>query len=258
MKRLRSFIIFLALLVLACALAVHMNRNWYFFVKNPFDRKYPFLSPYTVETDRNNNVYLIDDQLKRIIKMNDEGEVLFVLLGRSRGMDGFYRADDIAADENNNIYIVNSIENVKDGYAGEQVIQKYLPDGAFDREVFRINRSEEDRLTRNRYISSNISVSGDKVSFFLYDRDRGSLFYEVDTAGGDARELFRIPGEAVFIKFTKDAKGDIYLTRLDGMFYKCSPDGDLSVISLPYPADEMVFPWDAGSSLNGSVYVSNL
>ena len=244
--------------LLTVILSVHMYINMDFFVENPFTRSYSFQSPALVAVDPEDNIYLVDDGLRRILKMDPEGIVSHVITGGSRKEKEFYRADDITTDIEGNLYVLNSVENLQDGYVEKQQVVRYLPNGKYDQVVMEFDRSRDERLRRDLFIASNISVRGNALYYFLLRKNTGTLYFKYDLQERIPRKIFTIGSLNKLIRFAQNKNQEIFLTKLDGKVYKTNMHGELAVIPLPYPEETLSMPWDVSCTKEGDVYISDI
>ncbi|HNS26154.1 MAG TPA: hypothetical protein PKK85_08810, partial [Methanobacteriaceae archaeon] len=83
--------------------------------ESPFSTEFSFQFPFLAGSDSENNLYLLDNGVKRLTKIKPDGEVVFSLNGGKRGEGEFYQAWKMAIDKKDRVYIFNGVRNIKDG-----------------------------------------------------------------------------------------------------------------------------------------------
>jgi class 3 adenylate cyclase/HAMP domain-containing protein len=260
----RVWVVFFVILAVAASLSLFVYQHREFFTKdkNPLQRNFQFQNPYLVAKDSRNNTILVDSREKRLTKIDPKGKVLFSIDGGSREAGKFYLAIDLAVDSKDNIYLVNVVVDIVDGYPGIYEILRFTPDGKFDTKLFSYTRSKAERENRDAQILGNIQVVKDYVYFVFYkdkigSREKGCIFYRVPVQGGKPEEVVTIPGRQNFITIAGTVPGKIYMTKLDGKIYRVEEGGDIFPYSLP-GGQTIVAPWGLRVGTDGSVYVSDI
>lgn len=257
MKKFFTSITFkLGLLLLLC---YHVYTNPPSLKENIFKNVMPFESPYIVVADSKNDIYLIDKRSRRITRMDTAGNVRFILKGGDRGPDRFYRAADIAVDEQDRLYVLNAVDNLDDGYVEKNTILRYFPDGRFDKVVAELPRTKEERLNEDRLIVSNISVEDGWVYFFMAEKGLGTSLFRLNGETGIRERVLTMPTEERAISMCAAPDGRRYMTKLDGRVYTLQPDGTTKAFPLPdLGPDAIFFPWDVEVDGSGNMYVSDI
>jgi predicted MFS family arabinose efflux permease len=96
-----------ALVLALSAIAVIFENFNYVFDDNPFVKEHPFDSPSGVFAGNAGRTYIIDEGKKKVLVLNKDKELEFVINGGSKDDDFFY-ASQITDDENGNIYIADA------------------------------------------------------------------------------------------------------------------------------------------------------
>jgi len=80
---------------------------------NTFNFIYNFSFPSFAVSDSNGFIYLVDDQQKRLTKMDKEGRIIFTKYGGTNNKTGFYQLWSIEFDSNDNLYCFDIYNDVK-------------------------------------------------------------------------------------------------------------------------------------------------
>jgi class 3 adenylate cyclase/HAMP domain-containing protein len=227
--------------------------------ENIFKNVMPFESPFIVIADSKNDIYLIDKRSRRITKMSPAGDVSYILKGGDRARGRFYRAADIAVDDQDRLYVLNAVDNLDDGYVEKNTILRYHPDGRFDKVIAELPRTKQERLGEDRLIVSNINVEDGWVYVFMTEKGAGTSLYRFNGETGMRERVLTIPTEERTIAMCETRDGKRYMTKLDGCVYLLRADGTMTALRLPdLGPDAMFFPWDVEVDDSGHIYTSDI
>ncbi len=99
---------------------------WKWMFVSPF-KSFALESPYTSASDESGNLYVIDRSNTRILKISEDGELLWKIDGSDKTFDS---ADNIACDSKGNIYVHDTKIAKGVRLASERVL-KFSPEGKF-------------------------------------------------------------------------------------------------------------------------------
>jgi class 3 adenylate cyclase/sugar lactone lactonase YvrE len=163
--------------------------------------KVDLVNPDIIKSDAAGNLYVMQ-RYDKIVKFDGHDRVLFEIekksgFGRNYAYPWLF---DVAAD--GHVYVLYYIQDRATGKtAGEQVL-RYGPDGAFDRVVFRADRSGENAAQRDRlYTVLGLAADGDGLRLLLTQAD-GTLALarlgpDGTEAGRTAIDVYNVSGMCV-------------------------------------------------------------
>ncbi len=167
-------------IILAVILAVVCFQNLKVFFQNPFSKAFYFDYPSFVTTDTGLNKYVIDRSKRRVFKLNNEGQIEFVLNGGSKEQGSFFYAVELAVDPAGNLFILNSVLDRNGFFMEREEILKYDSKGKFIGIIYSINYGEEDhnpaivqrgQIQTLRYSNNGLSwllIDGTGIKVFKY------------------------------------------------------------------------------------------
>ncbi|MCX7821295.1 MAG: HAMP domain-containing protein [Brevinematales bacterium] len=252
-----KYIIFyiLTIVIVLISSFLFFNRNR--FSKGIFDTIFKFNSPYLVESDNENNLYLLDNRSKRISKIDINGKIDFVIEGGKRNKEDIYLVLDMKV-HNNYLYVVNVIVDLVDGYAGIYEIKRYNNKGKYDKTLFRYIRSKEERLSREgEIIAGTLQIVDDYIYYVFYKKDSGSVLYKQNINTGEKIAVISIPEKLTAISMSGIEPGNIYLSKLNGKIYQIDKNGKLREFFYISPFS-LKAPWGINFDKEGNIYVSDI
>lgn len=252
-----KYIIFFSFLLAFTIISVIIFLNRNILTKGIFDNSFKFSSPYLVESDSENNLYLLDNRSKRISKIDKNGKIDFIIEGGKRNKEDIYLVLDMKV-HNNYVYVVNVIVDLVDGYAGIYEIKRYNSKGKYDKTLFRYVRNKEERLGREaEIIAGTLQVVDDYIYYIFYKKDTGSVLYKQNIKTGEKTQVLSIPEKLSAISMSGTEPGNIYLTKLNGKIYQIDKNGklkDFFYIS-PFP---LKAPWGINFDKSGNIFISDI
>ncbi|MGC8769856.1 MAG: adenylate/guanylate cyclase domain-containing protein [Brevinematia bacterium] len=253
----KNYIIFFNLLLafIIISLILFLNRNS--LSKGIFDNTFKFNSPYLVESDSDNNLYLLDNRSKRISKIDKNGKIDFVIEGGKRNKEDIYLVLDMKV-YNNYVYVVNVIVDLVDGYAGIYEIKRYNSKGKYDKTLFRYVRNKEERLGREaEIIAGTLQIVDDYIYYVFYKKNSGSILYKQNIKTGEKTQVLSIPEKLSAISMSGTEPGNIYLTKLNGKIYQIDKNGKLRDFFYISPSP-LKAPWGINFDKSGNIFISDI
>jgi predicted MFS family arabinose efflux permease len=168
-----------------------------------------------IVTDSDNNKFIIDNSMRRVVKINSEGTVEFILNGGERDSDSFFYASDIAVDEDGDIYVLEFNYFTATDYVQRQRILKYSKYGDLAKTIYTKGYSDKSYLGNGRLI--NIKYSNGKLHCVLRDDSKYSII-KIDKETGSFEEMksfaFNNPQENIIdFDYTNDLKNIVFVTK---------------------------------------------
>ncbi|MCX8059493.1 MAG: MFS transporter [Spirochaetes bacterium] len=137
----------------------------------PFTKFVSFNMPYRIVGDRSNNIYVIDNSKRRIIKFDQEGYIKYIINGGLRDNGKFFYAEDFVFDDNENLYVVNRIPDKGGFYTISEEIVRYSKDGKYLDKIFKIEYKEKDSNLIQKGKINKIIYSNKQIKWFYLDKD---------------------------------------------------------------------------------------
>lgn len=251
--------------ILICALLflpflIYQAKDIY--SQNPLDANLYFENPSFIAAGPSNDFYVIDQSMKRLVKINDAGDVDFFLKGGSRKPGGFFYASELAVDPAGYFYVLNRVLDADGAFVEKEEVLRYSPGGKYNRVVFSKDYPEGERPLREGWISS-IACDKDDVYFYYKEQNHVTML-KVPLSGGpvETRKIFSLENARVLLV---DVKG----SEKDDRFVYTTKKGEIISIdqghtSLLYSAGDVndpggiTIPWKIALDKHGYVYFTDL
>lgn len=261
MKKLRVIIfagLILASLGSLCGIAVSY-RN---LTENPFSRTLDFQYPSFASTDSSGAHYIIDQSRRRVIACAPDGTVRAIVLGGSREKGSFFYANEVAADGDGRIYVLNWVLDRSGFFMDREEIVRFTADGSFDAVLYSRTYGEADRIPSlvQRGQLSSLSASGDLLRWLQTDaKGIHSWVMTLSTGTAESAPAAPLPDADILISSAarSDAETLVYATKKGEVVEQRR--GKPSV--LLYSADAqkgLSVPWSVGISAGGDLFFSDL
>lgn len=137
-----------------------------------------------VESDANDNLFVIDQSMKRLVRTNPSGVLTSVIASDTGRKNCSVLFSDIVADNSGAFYVLCTVLDAQGYYVESEEINRYTPEGKFDRLLYRVEYDKESRPIRtgrlktldirdnfiyfynvgqNKIIQNRLALSGDNV-----------------------------------------------------------------------------------------------
>lgn len=185
MKNIISAII---LILLSVILSIFCFKNRDIFTPNIFNKNFKINYFTGINIDSKNDIYIIADKYKKLIKFNINGEISYILEGGKQSPGHFYEIMDICFDEKDNFYLLNSVSDENFIIKKIQVL-KYSPDGKYQNTILDL-KYNNDKLYSLPI--TKIFISGNHLYYFERDKEAGifSMFKKDLATNKVTKELF--------------------------------------------------------------------
>lgn len=231
MKRILIYAIMAAAAVWVYANRAELNTS-------PFEKRYPFVSPYWAVADAKGDMYMVDGQSRRITKITRSGEVLWHMTGPGGGAAGeVYWVYDMALDKNGALNVFYQ-RRFTGGSDITYEIDRFTPDGAF------AGRTVVDSAAE--FIGGFVLTPEPLKEFmyFLYQRDEavGMVIKRYDPASGKIDDAGGAPIDYNKLEMVaRDNSGKYYFVNMDGGIFSFYPGGGTAEVvaapgSVPFPS----------------------
>lgn len=163
MKKEYIHILIAILLILTLGGYVYYNRT--IISETDPTGKFEISNPAKIVQDNQQNKYIIDNSMRRVVKLNSNNHVDFFINGGKRSTRGFFNAVDVAADDEGNLYILELVYYEGTAYTERQRILKYNGSGNFVKTLYSKDFFEEEQLGEGRY--ANLKYINGKLLLHL-------------------------------------------------------------------------------------------
>lgn len=190
---------------------------------NPLNRHMEFSSPYKFITAAGGGKFVIDNGKQRIIRINQNGESVYTIKSETEKDSGPACMQDIAADENNNLYVHNYVQDIKGLFTIEEYIDRYDSYGKKTGRIYFYKHEKPDSLLVVNWSLLNLKYRKGLVSWIRFDGDK--IIYctynpaDKSTAAAE-KVLFKIP-DALSVIASIDAldpENYSYITKQGDIF----------------------------------------
>ncbi|THB66249.1 MAG: MFS transporter, partial [Spirochaetaceae bacterium] len=137
----RALLISIALFVCAIIAIVLLlpNAIW-----PPFSSSLPLEYPVYAHKGDNDQLFVIDSSLRRIVSLSADGELSFALNGGSREDQSFFYAKEISSLDDGSFLVLNNRLDEKGFYLTHEEIQLYNSHGEYEKTLVRREYTEKD------------------------------------------------------------------------------------------------------------------
>ncbi|MDF2961488.1 MAG: hypothetical protein K0S39_3223 [Paenibacillus sp.] len=233
MKKVIAALLLVMILASAAGFYVYQNRDAV--VSSPFRRDLPFGSMSNALADEQNNLFVIDNSKKTIVKLNSSGDVIYAVTANDTAGE-IYNFNELAADKQGNLY---TVKTTLDSYGltvkSEQII-RFTPKGEQDQIFFRKEYTDKSERKRYRLGSlKSLKVRGDMLTFFVDDFN-GITLYQTAVGGTDPKAAitYKLPEGKYVAGVTGTMAGQVYVSARSGEIYRMQ-EGGLSELIYPLP-----------------------
>ncbi|HBV97860.1 MAG: hypothetical protein JL50_18005 [Peptococcaceae bacterium BICA1-7] len=232
------------------------------FFQNPFDTNLHFTNPSFVTSDRENNMYVIDQSRKRIVKVTESGDVNFIVEGGKRESGSFFTASELTVDEKGDFYVLNIVLDPEGAYVQKEEILRYNQEGKFSNTVYSKEYPENEGPLREGWISSLSCLDG-KIYCYFKGQDDVEL-YTIPRDGGSIetkKVLFLENARVVLVDIKGDGKGGFHYTTKKGDIYTSDNGGAPALrytVGGKDGSEGMSIPWRLNADSVGNIYFADL
>lgn len=225
----------LLVLLLAALLGVFVFQERHLLAQNPLNRELPFVSLSKAIADQHDNLFLIDNAKKTILKLDGSGTLLFAIHSEAGKNGEQFRFNDMTVDDENRLYAVRTLLDPYGLTVKAEQIVRYAADGTFDRVIF---NQEYDGTKDRRYRIGSLKspqLKQGELYFFNDERTKVTMY----RLGPDQTEpapvfSFGLPANKYLAEIEGFVPGSIYYSARSGEIYKVGESGE-SALTYPLP-----------------------
>jgi predicted MFS family arabinose efflux permease len=229
---------------------------------NPFSRTLSFAYPSFSSSDAAGSRYIIDQSRRRVVACAPDGTIRAVIHGGSREPGTFFYANEVIADAEGRIYILNWVLDRSGFFMEREEILRYSSSGKFETVLYARRYEENQRVPSlvQRGQLSSLSIRGDHVRWFQTDeRGINSWIMTVSSSNVESALAADLPRADLLVSGVArvDAETIVYITKKGKIIRQ--QRGVLPVVL--YSADaqkSLSIPWSIGVNAQGDVFFSDL
>ncbi|MCU6791686.1 HAMP domain-containing protein [Paenibacillus sp. WQ 127069] len=222
----------LTVLIVASGYVVYQKSD--VMTSSPWQRNVPLSSISKAITDKQNNLYVIHNSKKSIVKLDPQGTVLYTIKTNDTLSD-IHSFNGLAVDNEGNLYTSKMTLDPYGLVVKSERIVRFSPTGQEEDSFFPLSYSNPAEAKRFRYGSlKSLDVQNDVLTFFVENGDKVTM-YRMPTGG----ELGATPQPAGSWqlpagKFVAGVVGNnanlVYITARSGEIYRINDGGQAEQI----------------------------
>lgn len=186
----------------------------------PTENKLTFNGLSSAVCDSHDKLYTIDNSRKRITKIDSNGKVQYIIQNKN----SLEATVDMAIDENENLYVMNTILDSGGHFVDGEEIVKYTSDGKLSKVIYKIEYEKGKKPIRTGYLKTlkikdkklyfyNIKENAIKLNSISLDDYSCNLVYDINI--DYAPYIYNITGLETGKIFYSTKKGEIYKIGLE-------------------------------------------
>ncbi len=164
-------------------LALTGIREWKDWYEIRPGREVELVNPYLAQADAQGNIYVIDEERSRVLKVNRDQKVEFLLKSNEKEADTFWYAEDLAFGEDGKIYLLDASWDETGSAIGRECILVYDRDGNYEDTILDI--SYEEWVNKHKLFA--LTCVENSLYYVQSDQDGFSMF-RISLENGEIRE----------------------------------------------------------------------
>lgn len=254
----RRIALFAAAMVLCIGFAGANSR----YLKEDLFNQYISLDyPSSSTVDTAGNVYVIDQSKQRVVAFSQDGHYLYQILGGSRQENSFYSAEDIKADENGNLYLLDVVLAADGSAIEKERIIKFDKKGRYVSSLYEMVYEEEDRPLMSGRIQS-LTLTEDSLEFLFSEADQITLM-SLPLTGESPRTLKQIAYDTKYLISygIQEEENRIYAVTKMADILEIHDDGTDKTVYRGAEHDSEEFfsiPWQVAVDQEGRLYFTDI
>jgi len=163
--------------VLLCVvlLSTFAFRNMDALLHTPFAREIAFENISKAIMDEEKNIILLDKSLQRILKIRQDGSLVFEIdAAHQHQTERDHLPKDLAVDSRGNLYVLQMVLDPNEAFVEGEEIVRYSPEGRFEQVVYRLHHEEGKRVERPGRLQE-LRFENGELLFYDWDGSRITL-----------------------------------------------------------------------------------
>ncbi len=240
-----------------------LMQNWRILIGNPAASKIKLELPSFGSSDGKGNYYIIDKSRRRVISSDKNGIVLSIIDGGSKDPGTFFYANEVIADKEGRIYILNWVLDKSGFFMEREEILRYSVDGTFDKIIYSKTYDAENRIPTlvQRGQLSGLFFRGDTINW--YDIDiKGIWSYSLNVLNGTLNHILTVELHDANLIVSSIVSSDnetvIYVTKKGEIVEKRKGLSPVIRYSADRESGTLSIPWHVGIDKTGVIYFSDI
>lgn len=227
------------------------------FEKTNFTGTFEIINPSKIAMDNQQDKYIIDNSMRRIVKLSKDNKVSFIINGGNRNENSFFNAVDLALDDEGNLYILETVFSENTEYVEKQRILKYSSTGHFDKTLYVQKYAVEEHLGEGRIVSLKY-IDGKIYGFFRDDSQYTLISIHKDTGEFNKVNSFSYDNpqrNIIDFDFTEDFKNIVFITKKGEIWHQAEL---LSLITSDMARKDLFVPLKVKIDEQRNIYFSDV
>ncbi|HOJ49653.1 MAG TPA: SpoIIE family protein phosphatase [Spirochaetota bacterium] len=233
-KKLKKYtkLIILTILLILMVILLILNKEY---ILNDLSKREAIENPDNIFIDEATNIYFSDKEMKRITKIDIDGNVKIKIDGDKREK-GFYRISEIVSDKDGDIFLINFVYSEENIYVDRTEVQMFDLNGNFKKVIFDITCSteeeKEDYYNSYPYSIMGLKIINNNLFFTSFDLSGNIIIWYYDKKSDVVKKLnsYPITKDNSVNKVFISESGNIYIIKKDGNLYKYDSNKNLKKI----------------------------
>ena len=164
------------------------------------------VNPYLAQADGQGNVYIIDNERSRIVKLDEENKVEYLLKSNMQEADTFWYAEDVAASEDGTVYVLDASWDETGSAVARECILVYDAQGRYQDTILDINYTE--RVNKHRLFALTLA---DQALYYVNSEPEGFSLCRLSLETGETEQSYTAPADGSHT-FESLSRGEYTLT----------------------------------------------
>lgn len=190
-RRLLKWDVLMLVLFLVTLAGVRNWKEWYDIFPNS---KVELVNPYLAQADAQGNIYVIDNERSRVVKINSEQKVDYLLKSNLKEADTFWYAEDLAFGSDGSVYLLDASWDESGSAVGRECILVYDRDGHFTDTVLDITY-EDEWVNKHKLFALTF---WENTLFYVESQQEGFSMFSLSLETGEIREEMFYPYDDAF------------------------------------------------------------
>ncbi len=232
-------------------------------LSNPFNRTFVYQNPSYSITDNEGNNYVIDRSMRRIVKVDAQGNLSWIINGGSREAGSFFYAYEIAVDDSGRLYVINGVLDDEGFFMLREEILRYSAKGIFEEVLYSKNYGIDERkpelVQRGRF--SSLHVEKQAVEWFDIDANGIQSIRLLQPKGAIERTTGVYLAKANLMvsgAVRLSDKSIVYSTKKGKIFRSADHSEGVLLYSADDQKGNLSIPWWVGADRKGNIYFTDL
>lgn len=180
--------LFLIISLLFAASSFYAIKNYQVLTENPFNDNLEISYPSQAIRGNSGYTYIIDNSKRRITKISENAKIDFIIDGGKKEDGTFFYANDLAVDENGNLYVLNLVLDEYGFFTTREEILKFSSNGKFVKKLYsqEYDHSEKPEPTHVQR-GQIVGLSYERNRLFFYDITKSKILLK--SCGTDSENL---------------------------------------------------------------------